>query len=225
MGRRGLTVGAAVLAVIALAIVGVKFFAGGHSNSTASTTTPNNAISTATGAATTGASPEASATQKPVATKETGYLLTTPAIAGGYPLLATVPSYVQGPANTAAQTVRSSVVSNGGKVTGKVAAAYQLSGGQVMAFTGYTGTFTPAKVIASLGANAQTYPAGSHGGNLACFTVTSGSRPGTACVWATTTTIGITEFFSSVGPEQVTDQAKAAADTLKFRDSVEHSQS
>jgi hypothetical protein len=115
-------------------------------------------------------------------------------------------------------------VGNGGAVTGKVAAAYQLSGGQVLAFTGYKGTFTPAKVIAGLGANAQTYPAGKDGGSLACFTA-SGSEPGTVCVWATTTTVGIAEFFSSVGPETMSIQSKAAADTVKLRDSVEHRQS
>jgi hypothetical protein len=216
-GRRSLTVGA-VLAVIALAIAGVEFLQGSHSNSSAQTSP--NTISTATGGATPGASPKASATHKPTV-KKTGYLLTTSANAGGYPLLATVPSYAQGLANSTAQTVRGSVVSNGGTVTGKVAAAYQLSNGQVLAFTGYKGTFTPAKVIAGLGANARTYPAGRDGGSLACFTA-SGGEPGTVCVWATTTTAGIAEFFSSAGPETVTIQSKAAADTVKLRDSVEH---
>jgi hypothetical protein len=38
----------------------------------------------------------------------------------------------------------------------------------------------------------------------------------------TTTTMGVTEFFGSDHtPEQVTDQVKAKADTLKVRASVE----
>jgi hypothetical protein len=81
-------------------------------------------------------------------------------------------------------------------------------------------SYAPAKVIAGLGANAQTYPAGKDGGSLACFTA-SGSEPGTVCVWVTTTTVGIAEFFSSVGPETMTIQSKAAAGTVKLRDSVE----
>jgi hypothetical protein len=216
-----------VLGVIALVIAGVEFLAGSHGNSTASTTKPN-IRSTATGAATKDATPsagpKASATHKPTARKKTGYLLAAPGTAGGYARLTPVPSYVRGPAGSTAQAVRGSVVSNGGKVTSKLAAAYQLSGGQVMTFTGYEGTFSPAKVIASLstlGMNVHTYTAGKDGGKLACA-VTSGTQSGTFCVWVTSTTLGVTEFFSSVGPEAVSNQSKTASDTLNFRNDVEH---
>jgi hypothetical protein len=221
LGRRGVKIGVA-LAVIALIAVGAEFLLGGKGKNSAATSNTPKATSTSAGAPTTSASPKASAARKAAATK-TGYLLTTPATAGGYPLLTQVPAYVQSATSTTAQTVRGSVVSGGGKVTSQVSAAYQLSGGQVLSFTGYRGTFSPAKVIAGLGTSAQTYPAGTDGGNLACFTA-PGSQPGTVCVWATTTTVGITEFFSSIAPETVTIQSKAASDTVNVRNSVEHSQ-
>ena len=45
---------------------------------------------------------------------------------------------------------------------------------------------------------------------------------GAVCVWSTGSTLGITEFFSSTGPEALTaSQAKGAADALKLRNGVE----
>ncbi len=106
-------------------------------------------------------------------------------------------------------------------------AAYQLPLGQVITFVGYQGTFTPAKVatiLATLGSDPHTYPAGPNGGMLGCAntpataTVTSGA----VCVWATTSTLGVTEFFSSTGPEALTtSQSKGADDTVKLRADVE----
>jgi hypothetical protein len=104
-----------------------------------------------------------------------------------------------------------------------VTAAYQLSGGQVMTFVGYQGSFDPAKVmanLATLGTHGEPYDAGPHGGKLACATA-PGTPSGTVCVWVTATTLGITEFFSSVGPEVVTIQSKAATDTVRLREGVE----
>jgi hypothetical protein len=123
-----------------------------------------------------------------------------------------------------ATAIHDAAVKDGGKVTSDVTAAYQLSSGQVLAFTGYAGTFNPAKVIASLatlGTGEHTQKAGPHGGSLACFTA-PGTNPGTVCVWVTTTTMGITEFFASSDlPEVVLHQSKAAADTVNLRAGVE----
>jgi hypothetical protein len=108
-----------------------------------------------------------------------------------------------------------------------VTAAYQLSGGQVMTFVGYQGSFDPAQVVANLatlGANGQPYDPGPHGGKLACATA-PGTPSGTVCVWVTPTTLGVTEFFSSFGPEVVTVQSKAAADTVRLREGVEAAKS
>jgi hypothetical protein len=152
-----------------------------------------------------------------------GYTLQAPATAGGYAKLASIPASVQSAAGTTAQAIKTAVTSGGGKVTGQVTAAYRLSGGQVLAFTGFEGKFDPAKVMASLatfGTDSHPAAAGPHGGTLACATTPSPN--GTVCVWVTTTTMGITEFFASSDmPEVVTIQAKAAADTLKFRAGVE----
>jgi hypothetical protein len=220
-------VGVAVGLVVVLGVaVGVFMLNHGNSGtpSASGVTTP-----TATGQSTAVATPRSSASAKAStagkpAAQKTGYTLTTLATAGGYPILASIPTGVQSAAGTTSQAIRSAAVDAGGKVTSQVSAGYQLSGGQVLAFTGYEGTFNPAKVIAgldSLGAGGQTYAPGEHGGKLACATA-PGTQSGTVCVWATTTTIGITEFFSSVpAPEVVTNQAKAAADTLKVRGSVE----
>jgi len=158
----------------------------------------------------------------------TAYTLSTPATAGGYPKLATASSTVTSTATATAQSVREQAVNSGGKVTGQVSGYYQLSSGQVMSFAGYEGTFNPAKVLASLGQvgqGGQTYKAGAHGGDLACIP-SAGTPGGTVCVWVTTTTLGITEFFASTGaPENVTDQAKAAQDTVNFRADAEAAKS
>ena len=97
-----------------------------------------------------------------------------------------------------------------------------------MSFAGYEGTFNPAKVLASLGQvgqGGQAYPAGAHGGDLACIP-SAGTPGGTVCVWVTTTTLGVTEFFASTGaPENVTNQSKAAQDTVNFRADAEAAKS
>jgi hypothetical protein len=157
-------------------------------------------------------------------TIKSGYKLTTPAKAGGYIKFRAVPTAVHTAAGATAKAIHDAALADGAKVTKEVAAAYQLSGGQVLAFTGYTGTFNPAKVMASLatlGTNAHTHAAGPHGGMLACATA-PGSPGGTVCVWVTPTTMGITEFFAAnAQPEVVLVQTKAAADTVKLRGGVE----
>jgi hypothetical protein len=118
-------------------------------------------------------------------------------------------------------------VTSGGGGTAKgapVSAAYTLPANQVITFVGYTGTFTPAKVatiLASLGSDPHTYTAGPNGGELGCGNTTSAPNAA-VCFWATSTTLGITEFFTATGPETlVAAQSKGAADTLKLRNDVE----
>ena len=108
-----------------------------------------------------------------------------------------------------------------------MSAAYQLPLSQVITFVGYQGTFTPAKVatiLATLGTDAHSYPAGPNGGLLGCANTpaTATATSGAVCVWATSTTLGVTEFFDSTGPEALTtSQNKGAADTVKLRADVE----
>lgn len=154
-----------------------------------------------------------------------GYTLTVPSTAGGYHALTPIPTALQSSAGTTEVAIADAALKNGGgKVAGKgVATAYRLSDGQAMTYMGYQGTFNPAKVVANLahfGSSEHQYNPGTHGGQFACATAL-GTSHGTVCAWVTKTTFAVTEFFSSAGPEVVTTQSKAAADTLKVRDSVE----
>jgi hypothetical protein len=116
----------------------------------------------------------------------------------------------------------------GGKPASDVSGEYFISGDQALGYAGYTGTFKPAAVLTAFQAGASdvtTEAAGPHGGDLACGEVSATAAggtasPGTACVWATATTVGMVEFFGGSDLETV-PHAKAAADTLKFRDDVE----
>jgi hypothetical protein len=154
-----------------------------------------------------------------------GYTLTVPPTAGGYHALTPIPATLQRSAGTTEVAIAGAALKNGGgKIAGKgVATAYKLSGGQAMTYLGYQGTFNPAKAVAhlaSFGSSEHQYSPGTHGGQFACAAA-PGTPNGTVCVWVTTTTFAVTEFFSSTGPEVVVIQSKAAADTLKVRDSVE----
>jgi len=121
----------------------------------------------------------------------------------------------------------------GGTVTGSpVSAPYRLpTGEQVVTFVGYRGTFNPAKVITSMGSYGTTdgtYADAKTGDSIACANTaaTADTTSGAVCVWATATTLGITEFFDVSGPETLTvSQSKGASDAEKLRASVEHKQS
>jgi hypothetical protein len=128
---------------------------------------------------------------------------------------------------TAGQISTAVTSGGGGTVTGKpVSAAYQLPDSQVITFVGYQGSFTPAKVatiLASLGSDPHTFPAGSLGGVLGCANTTT-TPSGAVCVWSDSSTLGVTEFFGSTAPETLsttTEQAKGASDTVNLRASVE----
>jgi hypothetical protein len=190
---------------------------------TGTTTTPTAA---ARPPATPSASQKAAAGQP--GAQPANFTLATPATAGGYAKLAQAPAAVSDTAGqTALSIYRKAMGTSSGKLPSDVTAAYKLSGGQVMTFVGYQGSFDPAQVaanLATLGANGQPYDPGPHGGKLACAAA-PGTPSGTVCVWVTPTTLGVTEFFSSFGPEVVTVQSKAAADTVRLREGVEAAKS
>jgi len=180
-------------------------------------------------AATPAASPVPSATQSSTGTEETtAYVLGVPASAGGYKLTTPMSSAIQAGGSAGSSALMTAVKAAGGKPAGDVSGEYFISGDQALGYAGYTGTFSPAAVLSAFQAGASsvtTEPAGPHGGELACgevsATAASGAAsPGTACVWATTTTVGMVEFFGGSELETV-PHAKAGADTLKFRDDVE----
>jgi hypothetical protein len=173
--------------------------------------------------------PTPSATKSDAGTVETtAYVLGAPATAGGYTLTTPTSPAIQAAGSAGASALMTAVKAAGGKPERAVNGEYFISGDQALGYAGYTGTFRPAAVLSAFKAgasNATTEPVGPHGGDLACGEVTATSASGTAiagtaCVWATATTVGMVEFFGGAVLETV-PHGKAGADTLKFRDGVE----
>jgi hypothetical protein len=215
-----------IVGVVAVVIIAGAYFL--TQNSGPSNTDANN---TPTLAPTTPAATKAatkSATKPTASPTASGpvYTLSTPATAGGYPM-GQDPDFLA-TATTTAHSIASSVSSGGGgTVKGSpVSASYQLpTGEQVVEFVGYQGTFNPAKVktiLASLGSDPNSYPAGPNGGILGCANTPS-SPSGAVCVWATTSTLGVTEFFDVSGPETLTtsEMANGAQIVVNLRSGVE----
>jgi hypothetical protein len=172
-----------------------------------------------------------SAAPSPTATATatlSGYVLTAPATAGGYTLTSPMSATVKAIGAGGAAELMTAVKAAGGKPSGTVSAQYLILGDQYLGYSGYNGTFSPAAVLAAfkMGAsNVTTEAAGPHGGTLACGEVSVTSpmaTTGTACVWATTTTLGMVEFYGNGGSAlELVLHARAGADTTKFRADVE----
>jgi hypothetical protein len=158
----------------------------------------------------------------------TSYVLSAPAKAGGYSLTTPISPTVQAIGTSGATELMTAVEAGGGTVKSNVSAEYFIAGDQVLGYAGYNGSFSPEAVMRDFqvgAADVTSEPAGSHGGQLACGEVTAtspASSAGEACVWATTTTIGMVEFYDDNGGAlESVMPAKAGSDTLKFRDDVE----
>jgi hypothetical protein len=157
-----------------------------------------------------------------------GYVLSAPATAGGYTLTSPMSATVKAIGASGAAALMTAVEAAGGKPSGNVSAQYLIVGDQYLGYSGYNGTFSPAAVLAAfkMGAsNVTTEAAGPHGGTMACGEVSVTSpvaTSGTACAWATTTTLGMVEFYGSGGSAlELVLHARAGADTMKFRADVE----
>ena len=90
-----------------------------------------------------------------------------------------------------------------------------------MVFVGYDGTFTPAnvvKLVRSHLTSARVVNAGPHGGQMVCGYNTSITPAASECVWATTTTMGVVEFYNNGQPAKISGAPRLA---LKLRDAVE----
>ena len=226
IGMKGLVaIGAVVVVVIAAAAY--MFLHKGSSTPTASNTpaggmsSPAAAPSATSSAKATGS---AAAAGGGAGATTAAYTLSTPNTAGGL-TIGNDPMDLTNAKATAQQIVTALSGGGGGTVKGTpVSAAYTLPGNQAMTFVGYQGTFTPAKVatiLATLGADAKSYPAGANGGLLGCAN-TKTTPSGAVCVWSTSSTLGITEFFSATGPEALTaSQSKGADHTVQIRADVE----
>ena len=218
-----LAIGAVIVVVIVIAVVVFTHKSGG--TPTASNTPAAGAVTTpATKPSASAAAGKASGTAAGGGATTAAYTLSTPATAGGYPK-GQDPNFLATATSTAKQITAAVTSGGGGTVKGNpVSAAYQLPASQVITFVGYQGTFTPAKVetiLGSLGSDPHTYPAGANGGILGCANSTT-TPSGAVCVWATSSTLGITEFYTATGPETLNAaQSKGADDTVKLRAGVE----
>jgi hypothetical protein len=221
-------VGLVVVAVVAVAAVKLTQGTGGQpaASPTIPASTQNATSPAATPTATVAATPTATAAGGGGAAS-VAYVLSDPATAGGYSRMAAVSPTVHEIGTAGSTELMTSVQAQGGKMTGNVSAQYLIAGDQVLGYAGYNGTFSPQDVIKDFQAGASgvaSESAGPHGGQLACGQVasTSPATTGEACVWATTSTVGMVEFYGGNGAalETVTP-AKAGADALKFRDDVE----
>jgi hypothetical protein len=229
-GRAGriLAVCAVVVVVIAIGVGAYKVLDKSSGSNAANATAPTLGASTPPPAPTASAKAKASAKAPAKGSSTTdGYVLSTPSVAGGYPL-GSDPVFLATTQSTAATIEQSAVSNKGGTVTGKpVAASYTLPADQTIEFVGYQGAFNPKTVMTNLGSFGSgegTYGAGPHGGEMACANVpsTAAAASGGVCVWVTATTLGVTEFFEGTGPEELTTaQAKGAQDTVALRSSVE----
>ncbi len=158
------------------------------------------------------------------------WAMTARATAGGYTKRTPMPSGMLATGTANATALMQAVVLSGGTPDGGptqpkyVSADYRVPGNQAIAYVGFTGTFSPSSVIGAFGkiANGVTSePAGSHGGQLACGTMSANSGPsGTVCVWATTSSLGMVGFYGGSTPEHV-GSTRAAEDTVKLRGDAE----
>ncbi|HUN30663.1 MAG TPA: hypothetical protein VMU95_01485 [Trebonia sp.] len=221
----GVTVGVVVVAGAGYFAFKVLHGTSGQSAAAISTTLP-----TATQNATTpAATPSATAT----ATTTTGttavtYVLSAPSKAGGYTRTPSVSATVQEIGTGGATQLMTAVEAGGGKATSNVSAEYLIVSDQDLGYAGFNGSFSPQAVMKDFQAGATgvtSEPAGPHGGQLACGQVMASSptsTSGEACVWATTSTIGMVEFYGDNGGAlEAVSATKAGADALKFRDDVE----
>jgi hypothetical protein len=189
--------------------------------STPSTTASAGPSDTATPAATTGGEGLGSGQ---------AWDMTTPATAGGYTKHTPMPSGMLATGTANATALMQAVVLSGGKPDGgltapkHVSADYMVPGNQAIGYVGFTGTFSPASVMDAFGKiadNVSSESAGSHGGQLACGSMSANNGPsGTVCVWATTSSLGLVGFFGNGAPEHVTT-SKAGEDAVKLRSDAE----
>jgi hypothetical protein len=227
--------GGRVSRILAVAAVVVVVLAAGAYlllHKTSSSTAGNGAIPTVAASITALPTPTATAkaaAKSPVAGRATtnGYLLSTPSVAGGYPIGSDA-SFLATATTTADMIEQVAVAGKGGTVTGKpVSASYTVPDAQAIEFVGFQGAFNPKTVMANLasfGSSEKSYPAGPHGGEMACANVPAraNAASGGVCVWVTATTLGVAEFFEQSGPETLTvAQPQGAKDTLALRASVE----
>ena len=231
--RRGVVLAGVAAALVAAGAIGwgaVRLTHGTSGSPAAAPTTPGLTVSPndTSAPATPTSTPPASPTTPASGGAGAGpaYTLTTPPTAGGYTLTTPMTAAIKEANSSAATALMQGGAAAGGRQASEVTGEYLIRGDQALGYSGFTGTFTPQVVINAFGMMATgvaSEPAGKHGGLLSCGTVTETSpapSTGTACVWATPTTIALVEFFGADALEQVT-MSRAGQDAANFRADVE----
>ena len=202
---------AAVIGVAAIVYLVIHLAKGG--SSTASGTSPPGATSTAAGGA---AGP--------------GYVLRQAASVGKFPLNKTAVNQISSAMTTASSKITNKMAATGSGRPGKSligiydqgpTTSLASSSYKGLVFVGYDGTFNPTNLINLVQKNlksSRAVNAGPHGGKMVCGYNTSNNSVASECVWATTTTFGIVEYFNHGAPAKVPGAPKLA---LKVRDAVE----
>jgi hypothetical protein len=177
---------------------------------------------TASGTSTTGATPTAAGGQ--------GYALRQAASIGKYPLNKTAVSQISGQITSATSKITSKMAATqSGKPGKSVIGIYNTGSATSLAsssykglvFVGYNGTFNPTNLMNLVQKNlksSRVVNAGPHGGKMVCGYNTSNNSVASECVWATTTTFGVVEYFRHGQPAKVTNASPLA---LKVRAAVE----
>jgi len=150
---------------------------------------------------------------------------------GTYPLNQQAASQASAAMKSQWAPITSKLASAGaGQPTKSVLAIYNMGtsssvtspGYKGLVFVGYDGTFNPANVIKLVQKNLVStrvvVDAGPHGGKMMCGYNTAGGAEASECVWATTTTVGIVEYYNHGHPAKVAGFGKLA---LQVRDAVE----
>jgi hypothetical protein len=202
---------AAVIGVAAIVFLVIHLAKGG-SNTASGTSTPG-ATTTAGGAA-----------------AGQGYVLRQAATVGKYPLNKPAVSQISGQITSATSKITSKMAATqSGKPGKSVIGIYNTGSATSLAsssykglvFVGYNGTFKPTNLMNLVQKNlksSRAVNAGPHGGKMVCGYNTSNNSVASECVWATTTTFGIVEYFRHGQPAKVTN---ASALALKVRAAVE----
>jgi hypothetical protein len=203
---------AAVIGVAAIVFLVIHLAKGSGNNAAGGTSTPG-ATTTAGGAATGPA-----------------YTLRQAASVGKYPLNKAAVGEVSGAIKTATSRVTSKMAATGSGKPGKsVIGIYDMGPTTSLAspsykglvFVGYDGTFNPTNLIKLVQKNlksSRVVNAGPHGGQMVCGYNTTNGPAASECIWATTTTMGVVEFFSDGRTVKVGGAPRLA---LKVRDAVE----
>jgi hypothetical protein len=158
------------------------------------------------------------------------YVLTQAPSVGTYPLNKPATIQVSGAVKAASAKLTGKMAATGAGKPGKsVIGIYNMGtttslaspGYKGLIFVGYDGTFKPAKLIKLVRkdlVSSRLVSAGPHGGQMVCGYDTTNGAPASECVWATTTTFGVVEFYSNGRTVKV---GGAPGLALKVRDAVE----